>query len=159
MAGSPQLSPDSIVPITAGMVFPDFYGGIEGMYVVDGTTLQAPSAIWRLTFSLPNPLPTGTGRFEAWALANATSGDAKYNITWGQANTGDDPDAVTKTGEGTQTITWGAGDANKYKQLLTVLDANTLTAGRQVILDIVHEDTGWTLAVKSGLFKPVIHWS
>lgn len=154
MAGA-QLFPISAFPVTAGMVFPNFHVGAganskqdEGLGVADATTLTS-DAIWRLRFKVPSTLPTGTCTLILDSLANATSGALKWNPKWASVASLESPSGATLNAEGTQTITWAAGQNDQYKRSTITLDADTVVAGETIVLDLVFEDTGTTLAVVS----------
>ena len=150
MAGGPVFS-HSAFPVTAGNVFPNFHVGAganskqdEGLGVA--ASIGADST-WRLRFKMPpTTLPSGTFKLDLWALANATTGDAKVNPKWASVATEESPSGATLNAEGTSTLTWGAGDNDQYKNLKITLDADTPVAGETIVLDLVFETTSWTLA-------------
>lgn len=159
MAGGP-IFPHSVVPATADKVFPNVHVGAganskhdEGLGVM--ASVDADST-WRLRFQMPPSLPTGTGKLRLLALANATSGAAKVNPKWASVAAEEDPSSATLNAETTQTITWGAGDNDQYKELKVTLDADTLVASEEVVMDLVFETTSWTLAVVSTWIASVI---
>lgn len=143
----------SAVPVTAGRVFPRVHVGAGANSKHDeGLGVQASvgaDSTWRLRFRTPNPLPSGTGKLQLIALANATSGAAKVNPKWASVAIEESPSGAALNAEGTQTITWGAGDNDQYKELKVNLDADTLVAGETIVMDLVFETTGWTLAAVS----------
>lgn len=149
MAGGP-IFPHSAFPVTADRVFPNFHVGAgtnskhdEGMGVE--ASLGA-DAIWRLRFQMPPTLPTGTGKLRIWALTNAVTGSSKLNPKWASVAVEEDPSSATLNAEGTTTIVWSAGDADVYKETLLTLNADTLVASEEVVMDLVFETTNWTLA-------------
>lgn len=149
MPGGP-IFPSSTFPATAGNVFPNFHVGAganskqdEGLGVAASI---AGDSIWRLRFQMPPQLPTGTFQLRCLALANATSGSAKVNPKWVSVAAEEDPSSATLVAETTQTLTWGAGDADQYKELTVTLDADTPVVGEVVVMDLVFETSGWTLA-------------
>ena len=159
MAGGP-LFPYSAVPTTSGKVYPDIMvGGTnsrreEGLGVI--ASLDA-NATYRLHWKMPPTLPSGTCKLVLHARANATSGAAKVNPTWGSCAVEEDPDLTTLTGEGTGTITWSTGDSYQIKELKVTLDADTVTASETIVMSLVFETTSWTLAAKS-VWQAFIIW-
>jgi len=158
MAGGP-IFPNSAFPVTADTVFPNFHvgGGAnskedEGLGVSNG----AVDGIWRLRFEMPPTLPTGTGKLRLLALANAATGVAKINVKWASVAVEEDASSATLNAETTRTVTWGTGDEDQYKEHKETLDADTLVASEMVVMDLVFEDTGWTLAVVSTWIASVI---
>lgn len=150
MAGGP-IFPHSAVPVTSGRVFPNIHiGAGANSKHDDGLGVEASvgaDAIWRLRFMLPpSSLPSGTCKLNLFALANATSGDAKVNAKWASVAAEEDPSGATLNAEGTSTLTWGAGDNDQYKNLKITLDADTPVAGEVVVMDLTFETTSWTLA-------------
>ena len=149
MAGGP-IFPRSAYPVTSGRVFPNMHVGAganskheEGLGVE--ASVGADST-WRLRFEMPPTLPTGTGKLRLLMLANATSGDAKINPKWVSVAVGEDPSSATPVAETVQTVTWGAGENDDYKELKVTLDADTLTGSEIVVMDLVFETASWTLA-------------
>ena len=158
MAGGP-IFPHSAYPTTSD-AFPNIHVGAganskhdEGLGIV--ASLGA-NTIWRLRFQLPPMLPTGTGKLRLLALANATANAAKVNPKWASVAVEESPSGAALNAEGTGTITWGAGDNDQYKELKITLDADTLVAGEEVVLDLTFETTGWTLAVISTWISSII---
>ena len=158
MAGGP-IFPHSAYPTTSD-AFPNIHVGAganskhdEGLGIV--ASLGA-NTIWRLRFQLPPTLPTGTGKLRLLALANATANAAKVNPKWASVAVEESPSGAALNAEGTGTITWGAGDNDQYKELKITLDADTLVAGEEVVLDLTFETVGWTLAVISTWISSII---
>jgi hypothetical protein len=150
MAGGP-IFPHSEYPVTAGRVFPNIHAAnnahLEGLGVEASV---GADSIWRLWFQMPpSALPSGTGKLLLRALANATTGDAKVNAKWKSFATEETIASPTLNAEGTSTLTWGSGDADQFKELKITLDADTLVAGENVLIDLTFEATSWTLAVVS----------
>lgn len=161
MAGGP-IFPHSAFPVSAGDVFPNFHVGAganskhdEGLGLANATDVAA-NATWRLRFQMPPTLPTGTGKLRMLALANATSGVVKPNVNWVSVAVEEDPSGATLNAEGVGTITWGAGDNDQYKELKVTLDADTLVASEEVVMDLVFEDASMTLAVVSTYIVSII---
>lgn len=160
MAGG-ALFPRSAHPVTAGRVFDNIHVGAGANSKEEhGLGVEASvgaNAIWRLRYQMYEVMPTGTAKLRLRALANATSGAAKIDPQWVSVAVGEDPSSATLNAEGTQTLTWGAGDNDDYKQLLVDLDADTLVVSEEIIMDLVFETTGWTLAQVS-TWIPSIIW-
>lgn len=160
MAGGP-IFPHSAYPVTAGRVWPGFHiGGGANSKHDEGLQVEATvgaDATWRLRFQIPPVLPEGTCKLRLLALANAAAGDAKINPKWASVAAGESPSGATLQAEGTQTLTWAAGDADKYKELKVTLDADTPVAGEEIVMDLVFETTSWTLAQIS-TWIPAIIW-
>jgi len=159
MPGGP-IFPNSAYPVTAGRVFPNFHVGAganskheEGMGVEASV---GADSVWRLRFQMPPTLPSGTGKLRLLALANATSGNAKVNPKWVSVAAEENPSSATPVAETVQTVTWGAGDNDQYKELKVTLDADTLVAGEIVVMDLVFETASWTLAAVSTWIASII---
>jgi hypothetical protein len=141
-------------------VFPNIHVGAGSNSKHDeGLGVEASvgaDATWRLRFQMPPTLPTGTGKLRLLALANATAGSAKVNPQWASVAVEEDPSSATLNAEGTQTLTWSTGDADQYKELKVTLDADTLVASEEVVMDLVFETTDWTLAQVSTWIASII---
>ena len=153
MAGGP-IFPHSAFPVSED-VFPNFHIGAganskhdEGLGVVDATALAA-NAIWRLRFQMPPTLPTGTGKLRILSLAAAETGALKINPSWVSVAVEEDASAATLNAEGTSTVTWSTADDDQYKETKITLDADTLVASEEVVMDLTFEDTDTTVAVDS----------
>ena len=159
MAGGP-IFPHSAFPVTAGRVFPNFHMGAGANSKQDeGLGVEASvgaDSTWRLRFQMPPTLPTGTGKLRLLALANATSGVAKVNSKWVSVAVEEDPSGATLNAEGTSTVTWSTGDNDQYKELKVTLDADSLVASEEVVMDLVFETTSWTLAQVSTWIVSII---
>ena len=159
MAGGP-IFPHSAFPVTAGRVFPNFHVGAGANSKQDeGLGVEASvgaGSTWRLRFQMPPTLPTGTGKLRLLALANATSGVAKVNPKWVSVAVEEDPSGATLNAEGTSTVTWSTGDNDQYKELKVTLDADSLVASEEVVMDLVFETTSWTLAQVSTWIASII---
>lgn len=160
MSGGP-LFPCSIYPVTSGRVWSNVHVGAGANSKQEyGLGVQASvgaDSTWRLRWNLPPTLPTGTGKLRLLALANATSNSAKVNPKWASVAVGESPSGATLNAEGTQTLTWAAGENDKYKELKVTLDADTLVASEIVVMDLVFETSSWSLAVVS-TWIPSIIW-
>lgn len=158
MPGGP-LFPHSAFPVSS-RVFPNFHVGAGANSKHDeGLGVEASlgaDAIWRLRFQMPPTLPTGTGKLRLLALANATVNAAKVNPKWASVAVEESPSGAALNAEGTGTITWAAGDNDQYKELKVPLDADTLVAGEEVVMDLTFETAGWTLAQVSTWIASII---
>lgn len=155
-----MLQPCSAYPVSE-LVFPNLHicAG-AGFKHVRGWGVAASigaDAILRLVFQVPPTLPTGSPKLSLLALANATSNSAKVNPKWASCAFEEDPSGLTLQAEGTQTLTWAAGDNDQLKQLKVDLDADTVVAGEFIVMDLTFETSSWTLAVVS-TWKPSVIW-
>lgn len=150
MAGGP-IAPSSIyLGGASGNLFPYFYTGAganaapteEGIGVI--ASLGSDATV-HLRFPVPPTVPTGTLKLRSLLLANATSGTAKFTIKDGTCPAGTSPSGVTLTSETQSSVTWGAGDNDKYKEVKTTLTASP--AGNDVlVVAVTFNTTSWTLA-------------
>ena len=158
MAGGP-IFPRSAYPTTSN-AFPYIYTGAgsnsKHEEVLAVAASLAADTIWRLRFQMPPSLPTGTGKLRLLLLANATSGNAKINPKWVSVAVEEDPSSATPVAETVQTVTWGAGDNDQYKELKVTLDADTLVASEEVVMDLTFETSSWTLAQILGVIPSII---
>lgn len=148
------FAPIPIGPSKAwGVLYPLPGGNWNNAY---GLGIQASlniDAIWRMAFLMPTAaLPTGTPWLRLWGLANATTGTAQVNPKWGMCASGADPAAVVLSVEGPQPIAWLSTDANKLKLTSVRLDATTILAGQMLLMDLVFQTSGWSLAAVSVWF-------
>lgn len=153
MAGGP-LYAYSVYPATVtGEVFADVYTGDGGNSPETvGWGVEASlgaDATLGCRFEMPPSLPTGTAKLRLLAMADAVTGVAKVNPKWRSVAVEEDPTDTALTAEGTQTVTWAAGDDDVFKELLVTLDADTVVAGEIIAMDIVFETASWTLAAIS----------
>lgn len=152
MAGGP-IFPHS-GPYTGGAggnLFPFFYAGSGGNAAphdeglgVAAAPLSA-DATAELRFMIPPTVPTGTMKLRMLALANATSGVAKVTVSDAIISAGNSPSAAVLTSEAQQTVTWGTGDNDKYKEVKLALTP-TAVANGVLVMAITFNATGWTLA-------------
>lgn len=94
-------------------------------------------------------LPSGTAKLRCMAQANASTGNAKFAPKWRSVTNDEDPADTALSSEGTQTLTWGTGDEDKFLEVLVDLDADTIVANEIIVMDIVFETASWTLAAAS----------
>ncbi len=140
----------SKVPVTSGLVFPNVFVGagssfkhVDGLGVEDATTLNA-NATWALAYHLPPALPTGTAKLRLRCISALSSGALKFNPTWNVCGTAEDCSSVTLNAEGTGTVTYTVAGA--FVEVDTTLDASTVTAGKDLLMHLVFEDTNTTAA-------------
>ncbi len=149
MSGGP-IFPRSAFPVTASRVFPNFHVGAGANSKEDeGLGVEADlggDAIWRLRFQMPPTLPSGTAKLRMRALANAATGAAKVDVKWVSIAVGEDASDTAVIAEGVDTFTWVSGDEDKFLEVLRTLDADTIVAGEEVVMDLSFVDSGWTLA-------------
>ena len=151
MAGGPFL-PSSVVYVDPGKVFPSVHTGAganskhdEGHGVM--ASLSADATL-RLRILIPPAIPTGTAKLKLRTLANATSGAAKVNPKCAKVADTEDPSSAALTALGTQTLTWAAGENDKYKIAsvdLTTIAIAAADVGKELIVDLVFETSGFTL--------------
>lgn len=150
MATGP-LFPYSIVFSTSSKTFPRVHVGNTNAKQQEGLGVMASvdaDATVELRWQIPPALPTGQAKLIIRALANATSGVAKVNPKWKSVAVEETTDVATGSlnAEGTQTITWAAGDIDVIKEVIIDLDADTLVFDEDIIMELVFETTDWTLA-------------
>ncbi len=159
MSGGP-IFPHSAFPVTADRVFPNFHVGAGANSKQDeGLGVEASvgaDSIWRLRFQMPPALPSGTAKLKLVALANAVAGLAKVNPNWVSVSAEEDPSSAALNAEGTSTITWAAGDDDVYKVLKIDLNADTVVADEEIVMDLIFETAAWTLAQISTWIVSVI---
>ncbi len=159
MAGGP-IFPRSAFPVTASRVFPNFHvGGGANSKEDEGLGVEASvgaDSIWRLRFQMPPTLPVGTAKLRMRALSNAATGVAKVNPKWASVAVEEDASSATLNAEGTTTVTWTTGDEDVYKETKITLDADTIVADEEVVMDLTFETASWTLAQVSTWIVSII---
>lgn len=106
---------------------------------------------------MPPVLPAGlTCKLRLLALADAATGSAQVQPQWVSVAVGEDAGVATLNSEGTSTLTWAAGDNNKYKELKIVLDADTPVAREVIAMELVFVTASWSLAAVSTWLASVI---
>lgn len=159
MAGGP-IYPSSgpYITDTAGRAFPNWYTGAGGNAAAteEGigvkASLDADTTV-QYRFPVPPALPTGTLKLRALFLANATSGTIKYTVKDGTCPAATSPSGVSLTSETQSSLTWAAGDNDKYKEVKTTLTASP-AANDMLVVAVTFQTTSWTLAqVLTGLFS------
>lgn len=149
--GAGPLLPISVVPRSSGSVFDNVHvcAGANGTNVAGiGVVASVASDVTAdVIWQLPDTLPSGTLKLRLLCIANATSGNAKINPKWNCGALNTDPSGLTLNAEGTQTLTWAAGENDKFKELLLTLDASTAAGGQYLYMSLMFEGTAsWTLA-------------
>lgn len=157
-----RLYPFSGFPATVSRTFPYTTLTSTNFFAIDGLGVEASlgaNAEHHYVWHVPASLPVGTPKLELNVMANAIGGDAKINPKWKSVPYEETFDLLSSSlnAEGTQTITWAAGDADVMKQLKVDLDADTVVVDEFIMMAIVYETSGWTLASRSGWF-PAIIW-
>lgn len=149
MPGGP-IFPRSTFPLTSD-TFVNFHVAAganskheEGLGVKNNL---ASDATWRLRFQMPPQAPSGTAklRLRALSAAPASSKVAKVNPKWASVAVGEDPSSATLNAEGTTTVTFTTSHGDKYIETKIILDADTVVAGEEIVMDLVFESAGWTL--------------
>jgi hypothetical protein len=156
MAGGPILPSSIYVGGASGSLSPTFYipatntnggGALEGIAVVSSLTSSTTPYPCVMQFNMPESIPTGVLKLRALAMANATSGTAKYTISDGVTSAGSNIGATTLTSETQVSQTWATAD-------ILVENKTTLTASptaNQILTCVASFNStgGWTLAAQS----------
>lgn len=151
------IFPHSALPMTSSRVFANVHAATNAH--VEGLGVEASvgaDSTWRLWFQMPPVLPSGTCKLRLLAISAATSGNAKVNPKWKSFAPEEDIDSPTLNAETVQTVTWAAGDDHQFKELKVTLDADTVVAGEEILMDIVFETSSWTLASVSTWIAAII---
>ena len=156
MSGGPVFFNVGEFVVTAGRLFPVNLTAEYPESLGYEASLGADS-IWRLFARMPLVLPTGTAKLALVCQANATTGVAKLNPKWKSYGDLEVPAAASLIAEGVQTITF-ATTAYRLTRVDVVMDADTVVAGELIMLDLVGETTGWTLAAVLGVNRPYMFW-
>jgi hypothetical protein len=119
MAGGPLLPSSVYLNAASGSLYPYFYvpatntnsaGALEGIGVVASLTSSTSPYSAVLQFNMPETIPTGTAKLRSLAMANATSGTAKYTPYDGVTSAGSNIGATTLTSATQQSVTWSSAD-------------------------------------------------
>jgi len=161
MAGGPVTASSVYLGGGSGNIFPNFYAGgggnasahDEGIGVVASLGSDATA---ELRFPIPPTVPSGTMKLRCLALANATSGAAKFTPKDINVAAAASPSAATLTSEAQQTITWAVGDADKYKEVKLALTP-TPAGNDMLVMAVTFNTSGWTLA-QVGTFIFTLIW-
>lgn len=160
MAGGP-IFPFSAIPATADRTFASTIITGSNSFIRSGMGVEASvgaDSEWHLLYKMPPALPTGDPKTVMQGFSAAVAGSAQVNFYWASKATEEDLD-LTLAGlnaEGTETITWAAGDDYVIKELRVDLDADTVIADEYIIAIVVFETTSWTLASVSLWDFPII---
>lgn len=114
----------------------------------------AADSTWRLRFHIPPTVPSGTAKLRLLALANATSGSAKVTVNDAVVAVGSSPSAASLTAESQATLTWTTVDV--YLESKVTLTP-TMVGNSVLVVDLVFNTTGWTLAQVS-TWIPTLIW-
>lgn len=153
MAGGPIL-PFSAYPVTASLTFATFLTAVMPQGLGYAASLSGDST-WRLFYWTPQVLPSGTATLLLTGQANATTGVAKLNPKWHSYAANEVPATADLTAEGVQTMTF-ATTAYRLTQISVTLDADTVVAGELIMMDLVGETSGWTLAANLSILPQII---
>lgn len=155
MAVATYLPSSVYVGGASGTLYPAFYipntntnsaGALEGVGVVASVTSSTNPYSAVLQFNL-GTTSTGTLTLRALAMANATSGVAKWTPNDGKTAPGANIGATTLTAEGQQSTTWSSADVlmETNVALATAPSSNGILTVR-----VDFNSTGaWTLAAPS----------
>lgn len=155
MAGGPIL-PFSPFPATAGRTFPELLTNEMPAGLGWEASLGA-DATWRMFYRMPPSLPTGTAKLLLACHANATSGNAIIDVAWKSYGANEVPASASLNAEGNTTITF-ATTAYRETQVKVTLDADTIVAGENIMLELRGKNASWTLASILSIQPPPIIW-
>lgn len=135
-----------------GLVYPGVHIGasaqLRQVYGINVIASLSANATAFLQFKMPSVIPTGTLTLGLIMTVNATSGDAKVNPTWAACALGANYNTLSQVAETASTITATAIDLLQETQI--TLDATTApTAGEVLVMNLVFETSGWTIAAIS----------
>lgn len=156
------VSPSSIyLGGAAGRLSYGFYAGAGGNASAHDEGIQTvaslgTNSIAELRFPMPALIPSGTLKLHCRALANATTGAIKIDISDAAVAAGASPSAASLTAETQQTITWAAGDNDKYKEFKLALTP-TPAADQMLVMAVQFTASGTTLA-QIGTFMFNVIW-
>lgn len=150
MSGGPIAPFPPYTSDVSGNAFPNFYVGAGGNasptdYGLGVAASLGADTVWQLRFPMPPTIPTGTLKLRILQLANATSGVAKFTVSDANVAAGASPSAATLTAETQSSVTWGAGDADKYKETKVTL-TSAPSGNDTLVVAITFNHTSWTLA-------------
>lgn len=150
MSGGPIYHLAPYTSDTAGNAFPNFYAGGGGNasptdYGLGIVASLGTDTTWQLRFPMPPSIPTGTLKLRLLQLANATSGTAKFTVKDATVAAAASPSAASLTSETQSSVTWAAGDNDKYKETKVTLTASP-AGNDMLVVALTFNTTGWTLA-------------
>lgn len=160
MAGGPIFPLPPYTSDTTGKAFPNFYAGAGGNasptdYGLGVVASLSGDVVWQLRFPMPPTIPTGTLKLRLLCLANATTGVVKITPSDANVAAAASPSAATLTAEAQQTLTWAAGDNDKYKEAKVSLTP-TPAGNDTLVMALTFNTTGWTLAQNLTVIPTVI---
>jgi hypothetical protein len=100
-----------------------------------------------MQFNMPESIPTGTLKLRALAMANATSGTAKYTISDGVTTAGASIGVTSLTSETQSSVTWTSADV--LMETKTTLTAAPVANQILTCIASFNSSGGWTLAAQS----------
>lgn len=168
--GDYTLQPISSFPVTAGLAFECVIDGELMACFPNDTTLNA-NATWRFIFLMPPDIGTCTLSLQIDVKTSVTTGVVKINPAWqswavGAArptgvSEGVTADSVTGATGSTTTIDFATGTpvANELvraKWTMNVATATLPTANQRVLLEVVAENTGTTVAGQWGISPAIV---
>jgi hypothetical protein len=109
-----------------------------------------------LRFPVPAYIPAGTPKLRMLALANAVLGIARFTVKDAVVSVGASPSAVALTSETQSTVTWIAGDADKYKEIKVPLSAVPVANG-MLVVGVTFNALGFTL-LSASTWIPTLIW-
>lgn len=107
-------------------------------------SLDADSTV-EFRFAVPPIVPSGTLKARLIFLANATSGTIKFTVQDATVSVGASPSAASLTSETQSSLTWAAGDNDKYKEIKVTLTAAPV-GNDELVIAVKFQTTSWTLA-------------
>jgi hypothetical protein len=159
MAGGPLLPSSIYLGGASGLLYPAFYistGGttpaqsaLEGIGVIATLTADAPAV---LQFNMPEVIPTGVLKLRVLAMANATTGNAKYTIKDGSTSAAANIANTTLTTEASAnpfTQAWAGGSNDILIENKLTLTATAPTANQITTVLATFNTASWTLAAAS----------
>jgi len=147
------IPPFSTACLNAGSIYPNYYVGVgggvqrlKGIGILGTGTINATG---ELAFQIPKGLPSGTPKLNGYAIS-PISGVATYEVMWTSVSSGLNPALRTPVSEGSNTITWVAGQSGVLKPISITLDAYTsgIAPGDVLLMD-VRFISSWTLTQPS----------
>jgi hypothetical protein len=160
MSGGPVYHLPPYTADTAGNAFPSFYAGGGGNAAPTDYGLGIAASLgsdvtWQLRFPMPPSIPSGTLKLRLLGLANASSGNAKVTVKDVNVAAAASHSAASVTSETQATVTWGAGDADKYKETKITLTASP-SGNDMLVVGLTFNTSGWTLAAVSTWIATII---
>ncbi|HUY68592.1 MAG TPA: hypothetical protein VMV79_04760 [Alphaproteobacteria bacterium] len=160
MPGGPIYHFPPYTSDTSGNAFPNIYVGSGGNAAPADCGLGVAASlgadtVWQLRFPMPPAIPPGTLKLRLLALADASSGNATVTVSDANVAAGASPSAASLTSETQATVTWGAGDADTYKETKIALSA-AANGNDELVVALAFNTSGWTLAAASTWIATVI---